>query len=147
MYFISLLLVFILMALMPGGTSLHYLIDLPTLLIIILFPSILLWASGQHIPFLRGIKIMTAKSNIYTLKELEQSKLAIQQCIFLVILSACFAYITAYIIILTTLIEGYEFQSQNAVAMISLLYGLIAIMILTPIRFKISSLIVEEDNQ
>jgi len=139
MYLVSIVLfiVFLILSVSIWSMATLY-VDLPSLVLIITFTVPILFASGLHKDFLKGIKLMRSKENLYSAIELKRMLQAVKLVIKTTLLSGILGSLLGTIAILS---NGTFLFEHFAVAMIALLYAIIFVLILLPIEARIKATI------
>jgi flagellar motor component MotA len=142
MYFIGIL---VYLALLIGTTLLvgspGAFVDLPSIIIILVFSVSMLMASGLLGDLIRGFKIMGKKENTYTALELRKTDIAVGLAIKLLLLSGVLGSLIGVVAMLSSLSDMSVFGKNLAVALLTLLYALLLVFILLPIRAKVKAII------
>lgn len=148
MYLLGILLyVICLVSLSALGGNLSYFLNLPSLVIILALTLPMLLASGLLSDFLKGFSLMVKKVNLYSAIDLkrilEADKLAIQS----LAIAGFVGTITGMIAILANLSEPVKLGPSLSVAFITVLYSLIFISLILPVRAKVSSILVTLEQE
>lgn len=142
MYFIGLL---IYLALLIGTTLLvaapAAFIDLPSIIVILVLSFSMLLASGLLPDLFRGFKVMGRKENIFTALELHKTEIAVGLTIKLLLLSGFLGFMIGLVGMLSSLSDLSLIGKNLAVAMLTLLYALLLIFILLPVKAKVKAII------
>jgi flagellar motor component MotA len=116
-------------------------IDLPSIVLILAFTLAMLLASGLLPDFLRGFKIMGKKVNDFSMLELEKTDIALRLAVKLLLLSGFLGTLIGVIAILTQLNDMSDFSKSLAVSLLTLLYSVLVVFILMPIKAKVKAII------
>lgn len=123
------------------GGNLSYFLDLPSLFIILALTLPMLLASGLLSDFFKGFSLMVKKVNLYSAIDLkrilEADKLAIRS----LVIAGLVGSITGMIAILAHLNEPTKLGPALSVALITVLYSLIFISLILPVKAKVSSVL------
>jgi flagellar motor component MotA len=116
-------------------------IDLPSLMIILVFSISMLMASGLLPDLMRGFKLMGKKVNTYSSLELKKTEIAAGLMIKLLLLSGLLGSLIGSIAMLAGLSDISLLGKNLAVALLTLLYALLLVFILLPVRAKVRAVI------
>lgn len=139
MYVVSMILFLVILILSVSIWSMATLyVDLPSLVLIVTFTVPILFASGLHMDFLKSFKLMRSKENLFSVIELKRMLQAVKLVIKTTLTSGILGSLIGSIAILS---KGTFVLGHFSVAMISLLYGIIFVLVLLPIEARIKATI------
>lgn len=148
MYVLALVIILGTLIISCGGSSIFIFLDIPSILIVIFLSLSLLHVSGLFNDFRRALKIMTLKeNNFYSISELKRSELAVNAFKKLVFLSGIFATLIGIVAVLALSDQGMDLLKSASVAMLTTLYSLIIIIMITPIENKIKGYIIDLNSE
>lgn len=116
-------------------------IDLPSIIIILVFSISMLMASGLLRDLIRGFKIMGKTENTYTVLELQKTEIAVGLAIKLLLLSGVLGSLIGVIAMLSGLSDLSLIGKNLAVALLTMLYALLLVFILLPVRARVKAII------
>jgi flagellar motor component MotA len=116
-------------------------IDFPGLILILAFTVSMLLASGLLPDFVRGLKAMGKKVNEYSLLELEKTDIALKLAIKLLLFSGTLGTMIGIIAMLAQMTDMSLFLKNLAVALLTMLYSVLLVFILLPVKAKIKAII------
>jgi len=148
MYFVGLI-VFI--AVLAGTTivsgSPAAFVDLPSIIIILAFCIPMLMASGLTSDLLRGFKLMGQKVNIWSLLELKKTDTALKLTVRLLLLSGILGSLTGVIGLVSNLSSIDRLGPNLAVALLTLFYSILLILMLIPVQARVKAMIITVDEE
>ena len=116
-------------------------IDFPSIIVVLVLSFSMLLASGLLPDLCRGLKLMGKRENTLTSLELRKTEIAVGLAIKLLLLSGFLGFMIGAIAILASL-SDYSLIGRNlAVAMLTLLYSILLVFILLPVRAKVKAII------
>ncbi|MFZ5353693.1 MAG: MotA/TolQ/ExbB proton channel family protein [Bacillota bacterium] len=116
-------------------------VDPLSIIISLSFSFTMLLASGLLPDFLRGLKLMGQKENTYTIIELKKTVEAVKLMIRLLIASGTLGALIGIVGILTKLADISMLGPNLAVALLTMFYSVLFILILLPVQAKASAII------
>lgn len=144
MYFLGVLLYIVFLVILSAFSSpasALLFVDLPSLIVILALTLPMLMASGLLSDFFKGFMLMGKKVNYYSSIDLkriiEADKLAIQT----LIIAGGIGAITGTISLLSNISDMSKFGPSLAIAMITVLYSLIFISVILPVKAKVSTIL------
>ncbi len=142
MYFLGLLLyiVFLIFFSLLSGTIATF-IDFPSLLIILALTIPVLMSSGLLSDFFRGFALMGKKINYYSSIDLKRILEADRLAIRALLLAGAVGTIIGTVALLAKLDDPSLFGPSLSVALITVLYSLILISIILPVKAKVSTIL------
>lgn len=148
MYFVGLVLfiAFLVFSTLISG-SLAFFIDLPSIMIILSFSIPILMASGLFSDFIRGFKIMGKKVNIWSMIELNKTKIALSLAVKLLLFSGILGSIIGIISILANSSSISMIGPNLAISSLTLLYSVLIVFILLPVQAKVKAMILTMDKE
>lgn len=147
MYVIVLLLMLATMGISTGWYKhVNVLIDPPSLLVVILIPLVLTVISGLGRDLLRAFKIIQSKENIYSLSELNRSKIAVDAFQAYVWMAGGFGTILGMVTLFSIIDDMDLFLPSVSVSLLTLLYSLIIVILVMPLKYKIKGVVASIDG-
>lgn len=144
MYFLGVLLYIVFLVILSAFSSpasALLFVDLPSFIVILALTLPMLMASGLLSDFFKGFMLMGKKVNYYSSIDLkriiEADKLAIQT----LIIAGGIGAITGTISLLSNISDMSKFGPSLAIAMITVLYSLIFISVILPVKAKVSTIL------
>lgn len=123
-----------------GGAPASF-VDMPSIIVILVLSFSMLLASGLLPDLVRGFKIMGRRENTYSSLELRKTDIAVGLSIKLLLLSGFVGFMIGLIGILAAVGDPALLGRNLAVAMVTLFYALLLIVILLPVRAKVRAII------
>ncbi|MGE5677221.1 MAG: hypothetical protein ACM3ZR_04105 [Pseudomonadota bacterium] len=124
---------------MSGGLSAF--VDLPSLILILSFSIPMLMASGLTQDFTRGFRIMGQKINTCSLLELRKTQTAIKLMVKLLLISGLIGTLAGIVGMAVTMHDMSYFMPNLAVSLLTLLYSLLFICLLLPVKARVNAII------
>lgn len=142
MYYIGLLIFMILLVvLFSFSSTLNNFIDIPSIIVVLGFSFPIVMASGLLSDFIKGFKLMREKVNPFSLLEVKRILLSVQLMIKMMLLSGVVGTMSALIVIFFKFTTIETLINHMSVAIITLFYALILIILLLPIEAKAKAVI------
>lgn len=141
MYFIGIIvfLVFLILINVLNSTVMA-LVDLPSLIVILALSIPTLLASGLLPDFFKGFKLMGQKVNYYSKLDLERILEANNLAVKSFLLSGSIGMILGFVGVLRNLTNPSLLGPNFAVAMLTVLYSLIFISLILPIKSRVRTI-------
>lgn len=124
---------------MSGGLSAF--VDLPSIILILSFSIPMLMGSGLTKDFTRGFSIMGQKINTYSLLELRKTQTALKLMIKLLLFSGLIGTLTGIIGMAVNMHDMSTFMPNLAVSLLTLLYSLLLVCLLLPVKARVNTII------
>ncbi|HWQ30334.1 MAG TPA: MotA/TolQ/ExbB proton channel family protein [Negativicutes bacterium] len=132
-------------AYMSGGLSAF--VDLPSIILILSFSVPMLLASGLAQDFTRGFRIMGQKINTCSLLELRKTQTALKLMIKLILFSGLIGTLTGIICIAINMHDLSTFMPNLAVSLLTLLYSLLLVFLLLPVKARVNTIILTMNKE
>jgi flagellar motor component MotA len=116
-------------------------VDLPSLLVILALSAAVLVASGLMGDFVKGFKLMGQKTNPYSVIELKRIGAAVRLVICSLFLSGGVGSIVGAVAILSQLGDPAAMGPNFAVALLTMLYALVFVLILLPVQARVRAVL------
>jgi flagellar motor component MotA len=143
MYFISIIVfLFVLSVSILLSVPLTTFFDLPSLLILTSITIPMLYASGLFPDFKIAFQIMIIKNKDFSKSQLEQSLLAIDLTIKLIVLSGLLGAIIGFVSFLKQLNDPSTIGPTIALILLTTFYALFGVIIFLPVQAKLKKLII-----
>lgn len=146
MYILAIIIILATMFISSGGTQLFVFLDLPSLIVVFTLSLSLLFVSGLWRDFRRALKISVSKDNFYNIHELKRAELSVRLTQRLLFASGAFASLLGLIAMFALLDDTASFLPAVSVALLTLFYSLIFILLLFPINYRIKAIILDKEN-
>ena len=148
MYFIGLIVFITILAgtTIVSGTPTAF-VDLPSIIAILAFCIPMLMASGLFTDFLRGFSIMGQKVNTCSLLELRKTDIALKLAVRLFLLSGILGSLIGIIGLASSLSALSRLGPNLAVALLTLFYSILFILILMPVQAKVKAILITLDEE
>jgi flagellar motor component MotA len=124
---------------MSGGLSAF--VDLPSIILILSFSIPMLMASGLTKDFTRGFRIMGQKINTSSLLELRKTQTALKLMIKLLLFSGLIGTLTGIVGMSINMHDLSNFMPNLAVSLLTLLYSLLLVCLLLPVKARVNTII------
>ena len=149
MFLLSFIAVIFIIGLCMGfsGTALLYLIDIPSLIIIILPVFVALMQTGLWKDFNNSFRLTIGKKANASFKEIKQAISALQLVRKTVVYAAIFAFAVSIITILTQLTDMGALGPNLAVAVLSVVYAVFFNLIFLPMEKQLEVQLIEFDGE
>ncbi|MDF2511562.1 MAG: hypothetical protein K0S04_1428 [Herbinix sp.] len=121
-------------------------LDIPSLLIILLFTIPMLIAAGLGGDLSRAFKVMVRKDLPYTRVELQRALIAVEYTMRLLFYAGLIGSLIGFISMLRNISDLSTIGPNFAVMLLTLFYALLASFFFLPIRAKIKALLVVEES-
>ena len=142
MYYVGLLIFMILLVvLFSFSSTLNNFIDIPSIIVVLGFSIPIVMAAGLLSDFIKGFKLMREKVNPFSLLEVKRILLSVQLMIKMMLLSGVVGTMSALIVIFYKFTTIETLIYHMSVAIITLFYALILIILLLPIEAKAKAVI------
>ena len=142
MYYIGLLIfVILLVVLFSFSATLNNFIDIPSIIVVLGFSVPIVMAAGLLSDFVKGFKLMAEKVNPFSVLEVKRILLSVQLMIKMMLLSGFVGTMSALIVIFSKFTTIETLFNHMSVAIITLFYALILIILLLPIEAKAKAVI------
>ncbi len=146
MYILALLVVLAVAFVGSGSNGFAAFIDIPSVLVSLVLSGALLGVSGLWKDFLRALKAVLSKENIYTSAELKKSILAVKLTQQLLIWSGFFGTLIGVVAMFHYMSDPTNVLPALGVSLLTLLYGTLFALFLHPMRFRLESHLVDEEE-
>jgi len=142
MYLIGIIIFLVLLVLLSSlNSGFMVFLDFPSLIIILALSIPTLMASGLLPDFFKGFKLMGQNVNYYTKLDLERILEANKLAVSAFLLSGAIGLISGFIGVLTNLADPSALGHNLAVALYTVLYSLIFIALVLPIKSRVKTII------
>lgn len=143
MYLIGLIIFIAIMAgtTIVSGTPAAF-VDLPSIIVILAFCIPMLMASGLLPDLLRSFRIMGQKVNTWSLLELRKTDIALKLAVRLLLLSGILGSLIGIIGLASSLTNMSRLGPNVAVALLTLFYSLLLILMLMPIQARVKAIMI-----
>ncbi|MCK8058421.1 MULTISPECIES: hypothetical protein [unclassified Fusibacter] len=146
MYIIVLILAIILIAVSLSIEGIFYILDFPSLIIVLGISVLLFLVTGLWNDFKRAVRLTLTKGNFYEVLELKRSLLALQALRIIVICTGVYGTVIGALGLAQSTYSPYDLLPSVAVVLISIFYSLSVILITLPMTFKIKGLLLNKEN-